>query len=88
MNQWWLTISLRPNPTYYAEIVATCKGYDKAMEEQQINSVIGEGHTVSENVVVCSYPKCGKGPYCCSVVAAQEGVGERKAEASRTEQGL
>ena len=30
------------------------------MEQQQINSVIGEAHTVSKKVVVCSYPKCGK----------------------------
>ena len=59
LNQLWLTISLRNNPTY-AEIVATCKRYDKAMEQQQINSVIGEAHTVSEKVVVCSYPKCRK----------------------------
>ena len=25
-----------------------------------MNSIIGEAHTVSEKVVVCSYPKCGK----------------------------
>ena len=30
------------------------------MEQQRINSVIREAHTVSEKVVVCSYPKCGK----------------------------
>ena len=30
------------------------------MEQQRINSVIGEAHTVSEKVVVCSYPKCKK----------------------------
>ena len=59
LNQLWLTISLRTNPTY-AEIVATCKRYDNAIEQQRINSVIGKAHTVSEKVVVCSYPKCGK----------------------------
>ena len=59
LNQLWLTISLRTNPTY-AEIVATCKRFDKAMEQQQINLVIGEVCTVSEKGVVCSYPKCGK----------------------------
>ena len=52
-------ISLRPNPIY-AEIVGTCKKYDKATEQQRVNSVIGEEHTVSEKIVLCSYPKCGK----------------------------
>ena len=30
------------------------------MEQQRLNLVVGEAHTVSEKVVVCSYPKCGK----------------------------
>ena len=30
------------------------------MEMQRINVVIGEMYTVSEKLVVCSYPKCGK----------------------------
>ena len=47
LNQLWLTISLRPDPTY-AEIVGTCKRYDKAMEQQRVNSGIGEAHTQSQ----------------------------------------
>ena len=58
LNQLWLTISLKDNPSY-ADIVSTCKRYDKAMEQQRINLVVGEAHTVSEKVV-CSYPRCGK----------------------------
>ena len=60
LNQLWLTISLKINPTY-DEIVATCKRYDKAMDQQRINSV-SKIHMTSngEEKVVCSYPKCGK----------------------------
>ena len=52
LNQLGLTISLKADPT--------CKRYDKAMEQQRANFVVGEAHTVSEKVVVFSYPKCGK----------------------------
>ena len=58
LNQLWLNISLKDNPSY-ADIVSTCKRYDKAMEQQRINLVVGEAHTVSEKVV-CSHPRCGK----------------------------
>ena len=59
LNQLWLTISLKADPTY-AEIVTTCKRYDKAVEQQHVNFDVGEAHTVSEKTVVCSYPKSGK----------------------------
>ena len=65
---------LCPSPTD-AVIVATCKGYDRAMEQQGVNSVIGMAHTVSEK---CCYPKCGERPYCCSVLTEQEGAGKAK----------
>ena len=59
LNQLWLTIFLRANPTY-DEIVGTCKRYDKAMEQQRLN-VVGEAHLNTDTgKVVCSYPKCGK----------------------------
>ena len=59
LNQLWLTISLRANPTY-DEIVGTCKRYDKAMEQQRLN-VVGEAHLNTDTgKVVCSYPRCGK----------------------------
>ena len=35
LNQLWFTMSLRPIPAY-AEIVATCKRYDKAMEQHRV----------------------------------------------------
>ena len=54
LNQLWLTISLRANPTYN-EIVGTCKWYDKAMEQQRLN-VVGEAHLNTDTgKVVCSY---------------------------------
>ena len=65
------------------------------MEQQRVNSVIGEAHTASEKVVVCSYPQQIVifdyihniiGSYSYSVLDAQVGAGESKAEASRTEQ--
>ena len=55
-NYIWLTISLAT----YAEIVTTCKRYDKAMEQQRVSFVVGEARTVSEKPVMCSYPKCGE----------------------------
>ena len=56
----WLTISLKAHPTY-AEIVTTCKGYDKATKQQRARIIVGQAHTVSAKEVGCSYPKCGKG---------------------------
>ena len=61
-NQLWLTISLRSNLTC-AEIVPTSKRYDKATEQQRVNSVIGEADPVSEEVIVCSYCKSRKEGY-------------------------
>ena len=53
LNQLWLTISLRANPTY-DEIVGTCKRYDKSMEQQRLN-VVGEAHLNTDiGKVVCS----------------------------------
>lgn len=36
LNQLWLTISLKINPKY-DEMVATCKRYDKAMEQLRLD---------------------------------------------------
>ena len=59
LNQLWLTIFLRANPTY-DEIVGTCKRYDKAVERHRLN-VVGEAHlNIDTGKVVCSYPRCEK----------------------------
>ena len=42
----------KADPTY-AEIVATCKRYDKAMEQQRAIFIVGKVHTVSEKAAVC-----------------------------------
>ena len=40
------------------EIVATCKRYDKAMEQQRLNLGSDMHMTSGAEKVVCSYPKC------------------------------
>ena len=68
-------------PTY-ATIVATCKRYDKALEQQRMNPVIGEAHTVSEKVVVLSYPKCGEKGH----TATQSWLHKREQEKAKLKQ--
>ena len=73
---------LKADPTY-AEIVTTCKRYDKAMEQQRVNFVVGEAHRVSEKAVVCSYPKCGKKGHSAAHCWIKK-KGQEKAQLKRT----
>jgi hypothetical protein len=52
----WVNIAL------FAEVVATCKRYDKAMEKvsKMESSKLEINFTSTTEKVVCSYPKCGK----------------------------
>ena len=73
---------MKADPTY-AEIVTTCKRYDKAMEQQRVNFVVGEAHRVSEKAVVCSYPKCGKKGHSAAHCWIKK-KGQEKAQLKRT----
>ncbi len=63
LNQLWMTISLREDMSFN-DVVATCKRYDKAIDQQRLNASIEQVHmntvTNTTDRVVCSYPKCGK----------------------------
>ena len=77
---------MKADPTY-AEIVTTYERYDKAMEQQCVNLVVGEAHTVSEKAVVCSNSKMWqKGTLGRALLDKPGEPGEGAAEACGKEQ--